>query len=143
MVFFREEALPEQDASQGPKGAQGVALTPGRSIAVDAGSIPYGAPVWLVSNGSQTQLQRLVLAQDTGSAIVGAVRADYLPAGVTRRASWQGVSSNPSSCGCCGPSLESINWPFAIAEYAQAAILFIACNISTSGKQSSKSTFKT
>ena len=77
VVFFKEEPLPEQDASLGPKGAQGVALTPGRSIAVDAGSIPYGAPVWLVSNGPQTQLQRLVLAQDTGSAIVGAVRADY------------------------------------------------------------------
>ncbi len=77
VVFFREEPLPEQDASLGPKGAQGVALTPGRSIAVDAGSIPYGAPVWLASNGPQTQLQRLVLAQDTGSAILGAVRADY------------------------------------------------------------------
>ena len=77
VVFFREEPLPELDASQGPKGAQGVALTPGRSIAVDAGSIPYGAPVWLASNGPQTQLQRLVLAQDTGAAILGAVRADY------------------------------------------------------------------
>jgi membrane-bound lytic murein transglycosylase A len=54
-----------------------VPLTPGRSIAVDPLSIPYGAPVWLASNGPSAQLQRLVLAQDTGSAIVGAVRADY------------------------------------------------------------------
>jgi membrane-bound lytic murein transglycosylase A len=54
-----------------------VALTPGRSIAVDKGSIPYGAPVWLASPGPTANLQRLVLAQDTGSAIVGAVRADY------------------------------------------------------------------
>jgi membrane-bound lytic murein transglycosylase A len=54
-----------------------VALTPGRSIAVDPGSIPYGTPVWLASSGAQTRLQRLVLAQDTGSAIIGAVRADY------------------------------------------------------------------
>ena len=54
-----------------------MALTPGRSIAVDPGSIPYGTPVWLVSSGPQVNLQRLVLAQDTGSAIVGAVRADW------------------------------------------------------------------
>jgi membrane-bound lytic murein transglycosylase A len=77
VVFFREEALPERDAAFGPRGAQGVPLTPGRSIAVDAGSIPYGTPVWLASSGPQVNLQRLVLAQDTGSAIVGAVRADY------------------------------------------------------------------
>ena len=77
MVFFKEEPLSELDAGFGPKGAQGVALTPGRSIAVDANSIPYGTPVWLVSSGAQTRLQRLVLAQDTGSAIQGAVRADY------------------------------------------------------------------
>lgn len=76
-VFFREEALSELDAGFGPRGAQGVALTPGRSIAVDRGSIPYGTPVWLVSPGPLLNLQRLVLAQDTGSAIVGAVRADY------------------------------------------------------------------
>ena len=76
-VFFKEEALNPQDALLGPKGAQGVPLTAGRSIAVDTGSIPYGTPVWLVSHGPQTQLQRLVIAQDTGSAIVGAVRADF------------------------------------------------------------------
>ena len=76
-VFFREEPLPDGDASPGPKGAQGVPLTPGRSIAVDPGSIPYGTPVWLASGGPQVNLQKLVLAQDTGSAIVGAVRADY------------------------------------------------------------------
>ncbi len=76
-VFFREESLSELDAAWGPKGAQGVPLTPGRSIAVDPGSIPYGTPVWLVSSGPTVKLQKLVLAQDTGSAIVGAVRADY------------------------------------------------------------------
>ncbi|MDH1291668.1 MULTISPECIES: murein transglycosylase A [Comamonas] len=76
-VFFREEALEGVDINFGPKGAQGVALTPGRSIAVDRGSIPYGTPVWLHSTGPQVSLSRLVLAQDTGSAIVGAVRADY------------------------------------------------------------------
>ena len=76
-VFFKEEPLSSIDAVFGPRGAQGVALTPGRSIAVDPGSIPYGTPVWLVSPGPQTSLQKLVLAQDTGSAITGAVRADY------------------------------------------------------------------
>ncbi len=76
-VFFREEPLDALDAAFGPKGAQGVALTPGRSIAVDRQSIPYGTPVWLASSGPTTQLQRLVMAQDTGSAILGAVRADY------------------------------------------------------------------
>jgi len=76
-VFFKEEALSDLDAAFGPKGAQGVALTPGRSIAVDPGSIPFGTPVWLASSGPQVNLQKLVLAQDTGSAIVGGVRADY------------------------------------------------------------------
>lgn len=76
-VFFREEPLP--DPLLGPKGAQGVALTPGRSIAVDPQSIPYGTPVWLATTEplTSTPLRRTVMAQDTGSAITGAVRADY------------------------------------------------------------------
>ena len=74
-VFFREEALP--DPLVGPRGAQGLPLTAGRSIAVDPQSLPYGTPLWLVSPGPTQQLQRLVVAQDTGSAIVGAVRADW------------------------------------------------------------------
>jgi membrane-bound lytic murein transglycosylase A len=77
VVFFKEEALSEAIAGEGPKGAQGVPLTAGRSIAVDPGSIPYGTPVWLASSGAALNVQRLVLAQDTGSAILGAVRADY------------------------------------------------------------------
>jgi len=76
-VFFREEPLSDLEAGFGPRGAQGVPLTPGRSIAVDRDSIPYGTPVWLASSGPTIALQRLVLAQDTGSAITGAVRADY------------------------------------------------------------------
>ena len=76
-VFFREEPLP--DPQLGPKGAQAVPLTPGRSIAVDPQSVPYGTPVWLDTTEplSSTPLRRLVMAQDTGSAITGAVRADY------------------------------------------------------------------
>jgi len=77
VVFFKEEALPVGTVPPGPKGAQGVPLTAERSIAVDRSSIPYGTPVWLKSSGPQTRLDRLVLAQDTGTAIVGAVRADY------------------------------------------------------------------
>jgi membrane-bound lytic murein transglycosylase A len=73
-VFFKEEAIP--DAAIGPRGAQGLPLTPGRSIAVDPQSLDYGTPVWMVSPGPTQALQRLVVAQDTGSAIVGAVRAD-------------------------------------------------------------------
>ncbi|MEO8312996.1 MAG: MltA domain-containing protein [Caldimonas sp.] len=77
VVFFREEPLP--DPGVGPKGAQGVPLSPGRSIAVDPQSVPYGTPVWLDTTEplATRPLRRLVVAQDTGSAIVGAVRADY------------------------------------------------------------------
>ena len=77
VIFFREEPLP--DPQLGPKGGQGVPLTPGRSIAVDTQSIPYGTPVWVDATEplSATPLRRIVMAQDTGSAITGAVRADY------------------------------------------------------------------
>lgn len=73
VVFFKERTA----SNEGPLGAQGVPLTAGRSIAVDPKSMPYGTPVWLVSSGASVNLKRLVLAQDTGAAIVGAVRADY------------------------------------------------------------------
>lgn len=89
-VFFKEEALPEGDVNVGPKGAQGVPLTAGRSIAVDPGSIPFGTPVWLASSGPTAQLQRLVFAQDTGSAIVGAVRADYFMGSGLAAGEWAG-----------------------------------------------------
>ncbi len=74
-VFFKE--LPETGG--GPIGSLGVPLTPERSIAVDPRGIPLGAPVWLATTepNSSTPLQRLVMAQDTGSAIKGNVRADY------------------------------------------------------------------
>ena len=77
VVFFREEALP--DPGVGPRGAQGVPLTPGRSVAIDPSSIPYGSVLWLDTTEplSNTALRRTVMAQDTGSAIVGAVRVDY------------------------------------------------------------------
>jgi membrane-bound lytic murein transglycosylase A len=76
VVFFREEPLP--DPSLGPRGAQGVPLTPGRSVAVDPLAVPLGTPLWLDTTEplSAVPLRRLVMAQDTGSAIVGAVRID-------------------------------------------------------------------
>lgn len=77
MVFFREEAIDPAQSSQGPRGAQGVPLTAGRSIAVDRESIPLGVPVWLQTRGESLTVERLVIAQDVGSAILGAVRADY------------------------------------------------------------------
>jgi len=77
VVFFREEPLP--DPTVGPKGAQGVPLTPGRSVAVDSLSVPYGTPMWLDTTEplTNTPLRRAVMAQDTGSAITGGVRADF------------------------------------------------------------------
>lgn len=74
-VFFRE--LP--DSKVGPQGALGVPLTAERSIAIDPRAIPLGAPVFLATTrpNSVQPLQRLVLAQDTGGAIKGAVRADF------------------------------------------------------------------
>jgi len=76
VVFFREAPL--DDASVGPKGALGVPLTAGRSIAVDPKFLPLGAPMFLSTTqpGTTLPLQRLVVAQDTGGAIRGAVRAD-------------------------------------------------------------------
>ncbi|MCA1324030.1 murein transglycosylase A [Herbaspirillum sp. alder98] len=76
-VFFKEEKLP--DPSKGPKGAQGIPLTPQRSIAIDPQHVPLGAPVFLSTTlpNSDKPLQRLVVAQDTGGAIRGVVRADY------------------------------------------------------------------
>lgn len=74
-VFFRE--LPA-DIS-GPIGALGVPLTAGRSIAIDPLSVPQGAPVFLATTWPNTSkpLNRLMVAQDVGSAITGGVRADF------------------------------------------------------------------
>ena len=75
-VFFRE--IIGVTSEQGPPGTLGAAMTPGRSLAVDRAVIPLGAPVWLDTTDplDGTKLQRLMLAQDTGGAIRGAVRAD-------------------------------------------------------------------
>jgi membrane-bound lytic murein transglycosylase A len=76
MVYFRLEPL--LDPALGPRGAQGVPLTPMRSVAVDPRAVPYGTPVWISTRDplNDAPLQRAVVAQDTGAAIVGAVRID-------------------------------------------------------------------
>ena len=74
-VFFSRR----DNAGAGPQGALGVELTAERSLAVDKTSLPLGAPVWLstvMPDDSQTPFQRLMVAQDTGGAIRGGVRAD-------------------------------------------------------------------
>ncbi len=78
-VFFRIVDLP--DARLGAYGAQGVQLTPMASLAVDYRYWPYGAPVWLETtaprpSGGQGPFRRLMVAQDTGTAIRGVVRGD-------------------------------------------------------------------
>ncbi len=77
-VFFRELEAPEHNL--GPPGAQGVALTPQRSLAVDRRYHALGAPVWIdiepVEGAGPTPIRRLMVAQDTGGAIRGPVRGD-------------------------------------------------------------------
>lgn len=72
-VFFRRLE------GEGPIGGQGIALTPGRSLAVDRGFIAYGVPLWLDAQDPldpTARLRRLLVAQDTGGAIRGPVRGD-------------------------------------------------------------------
>lgn len=84
-VFFTETSLAEHEECIG---AQGVPLTPLRSVAVDKKLHVYGTPIWIdaelpiESEKPETKFQRLLIAQDTGSAIVGPARADiYFGAG--------------------------------------------------------------
>ncbi len=84
-IFFREVNLSDKDEAVG---AQGLPLTPGRSIAVDKSLHVYGTPFFIAgelpieSAQSKTPFHRLMIAQDTGSAIVGPARADlYFGAG--------------------------------------------------------------
>jgi membrane-bound lytic murein transglycosylase A len=78
-VFFKLEE--NFDPEEGPIGGAGIALTPLRSIAVDRTLWPYGAPFWIEARlpwegPSFKSFRRLMIAQDTGSAILGAARAD-------------------------------------------------------------------
>jgi membrane-bound lytic murein transglycosylase A len=84
-VFFREVKLSDKDEAVG---AQGIPLTAGRSIAVDRFLHVYGTPFFIEgdlpieSERAKTPFRRLMIAQDTGSAIIGPARADiYFGAG--------------------------------------------------------------
>lgn len=72
-VFFRK--LPDLPADKGPVGAMGRSVTAMRSVAVDPAFVPLGAPVWVEKDG-RDPMRRLMVAQDTGTAIKGAQRAD-------------------------------------------------------------------
>lgn len=72
-VFFRR--IDEVPPERGPLGAMNRSVTPGRTIAIDPGHVPLGAPVWIEKDG-RDPMHRLMIAQDTGSAINGPQRAD-------------------------------------------------------------------
>jgi membrane-bound lytic murein transglycosylase A len=77
VVFFKEEQ--RGDPAIGPRGALGVPLTAGRSIAIDPRLLPLGAPLYLATLHPLTRqpLARLMVGQDTGGAIRGALRGDF------------------------------------------------------------------
>ncbi|MFT6531094.1 MAG: membrane-bound lytic murein transglycosylase A [Limimaricola cinnabarinus] len=72
-VFFRE--VNEVPPERGPLGAMNRSITPLRTVAIDPAYVPLGAPVWIETEG-EDRFRRLMVAQDTGSAIKGAQRAD-------------------------------------------------------------------
>jgi membrane-bound lytic murein transglycosylase A len=77
MVFFREESI--SDSIAGPKGAYGIPLVAQRTVAVDPDYVPLGSPLYLATTypSSNTPLEKVVVAQDTGGAIKGAGRIDF------------------------------------------------------------------
>ncbi len=77
-VFFQE--MPDDGSGAGPQGGEGIKLTPKRSLAIDRSIIPYGFPVYLDADYKDENgkpIRRLMMAQDTGGAIRGAVRGDF------------------------------------------------------------------
>lgn len=98
-VFFRLEDDP--DPAIGPTGAQGVPLSTMRSIAVDRDVWPYGTPVWIGADLSTAGLGagptgRLMIAQDTGSAIVGPARGDLFIGSGARAGEIAGLIRHPA-----------------------------------------------
>ncbi|MCE0506276.1 murein transglycosylase A [Roseivivax sp. GX 12232] len=91
-VFFRE--VSEVPAEKGPLGAMNRSITPMRSIAVDPDYTPLGAPVWIEKDGRDS-LRRLMVAQDTGSAIKGAQRADIFVGTGAEAGDWAGSLRDP------------------------------------------------
>jgi len=78
-VFFRPLQTDPNDPTAGPLGSQGVALEPGRSLAVDRRFHAMGVPVWVETRdpmNADRSFNRMMIAQDTGGAIRGPVRGD-------------------------------------------------------------------
>jgi membrane-bound lytic murein transglycosylase A len=100
-VFFRE--IPANDPSLGPPGAQQVPLMPMRSLAVDRAYWAFGTPVWLEADvpsgpgGAMQPFRRLLVAQDTGSAIKGRVRGDVFWGTGEAAASVAGLMQSPGT----------------------------------------------
>ncbi len=98
-VFFR--VVKGMDPQLGPLGAEGVPLTPGRSLAVDRSRYRLGMPIWLETtaptgkNGALAPLRRLVVAQDTGTAIKGLLRGDVFWGSGARAANIAGRMNSP------------------------------------------------
>ena len=98
-IFFRE--VTEVDEDLGPVGAAQVPLTPGRSLAVDKAIHAYGLPVWVETtapsgpNGAREPFRRLMVTQDTGSAIIGAVRGDVFWGSGDRAGEIAGLMKDP------------------------------------------------
>lgn len=95
-VFFRKLKL------EGALGSQGVALTPGYSLAIDRQWIPMGAPLWLSTTRPDSNdpnvnkpMQRLMVAQDTGGAIKGKIRGDVYWGGGDKATAIAGHMKNP------------------------------------------------
>ncbi len=91
-IFFREAT------GEGPVGASGVALTPGRSLAVDPAFIPHGAPVWIATRDPldpARPLARLAVAQDSGAAIKGPLRVDIFFGSGSGAAAQAGAMKHP------------------------------------------------
>jgi membrane-bound lytic murein transglycosylase A len=99
-VFFRELPAPKDDLD-GPPGAQGVPLVPGRSLAVDRSHFALGLPLWVAATrpadatNDAVPFQRLMVAQDTGGAIRGAVRGDVFWGAGAQAESIAGRMKNP------------------------------------------------
>ncbi len=110
-VFFR--LVEDFDPALGPIAGAGVALTPLRSIAVDRSLWSYGLPFWIEAelpgaDGAPGPFRRLMIAQDTGSAIVGPARADIFFGGGDKAGARAGAIRHPGEFTVLLPVGESL-----------------------------------
>jgi membrane-bound lytic murein transglycosylase A len=99
-IFFR--LADELGPDDGPIGGAGIPLTPGRSLAVDRTIWSYGLPFWIegelpLPGGGSEPLHRLMIAQDTGSAIVGPARGDFFSGSGAEAGTRAGLLRHPAS----------------------------------------------